>query len=1590
MFFIYKSLSFSKKMKSLMDGSLENRANARIETLAVSSNPIDILEDYRRSGLFKDKIGKYRLLIQRLPLHNGTNIDLFIVRDINHVEETNSEWDFRPQEWLQNNPITLEDLHDIDQQFNNDLNRLNYQEELPKLPSTLIQWTQPNEFLSESSIYETIEWIDSMEKINRDHENAYFVSFQQALEKVIDGPISTANNKYTDYLKGKVILFEDGKISILFRRLKLEHRNKTNTKSPENGTEVFLLIKAFYDDEKGNSLPGKEELNPKKQKEIRKKSIIDLVESCGYHHTFQGRDALVKKARRAYPSYLVIEPETWKKVQFDESSNLALSVEEEDILDGTEYPVFIDGQAGSGKSTMLHYLFAQFCFRALNSSKDAPTPIFLTYSKLLVDQARVSVQAILQNHPTYIEEDIKNTAQITSFFSSFEDFLINKCLSEEEARPFRFKENKITFAKFKLFYTGLDMFEFNSVEGLEKKKFKTHKIQLKYSPELVWHIIRSYIKGFYRKDVFTPEDYRGLTGEDKKNKSVSNETFQEVYDKVWLPWYKEILMDRYSYWDDQDLVVKTLDSPFFDTLKKYSVVFCDEAQDFTRVEIELILRLSAFSNYNLKNTKNLPLAFAGDPYQTINPTGFSWANLRSVIHKKFIELKIPNLNLHVEHLTQNYRSVPGIIQLANHVQFWRHQYLHETDLLPQEPWFSDRKKSTAIGMYIKDMNFTAQMLEEVSSIYPDAEGINTVVLTPISWDGAIKKQGSQSSQSLLDSDWQDDIIYDYVNKDEVLRNIVTKDDQSKTIFNLLGVFQSKGLEFEKIVLYNFGEYLEEDIAKIKEEDVLNESDKIQFSHFFNQLYVAITRAQNYLFIIDTPNGYQKLWRHFEQKPEIDQEENELWSNKNIDVITKQDDLFLKNIVEQNPLKIAEEMQQKGIEQQNPTLLKSAMTFYRSSGMEEREYACQLEINKINQNWKDAGKTCKFLFELYLNEYKNERKADDYRKSAAHFFWKGCCWVELADICKDLEKEKIDARNQLLVARFMQEGRNEDVLDFLADNVLRDHADPWDDTWRKIEPKIIEKLKYKVAKRDPSIGEAEVQNIQSYAVKGFTNLYSPAAELYFQIGAYRKAINCWENSPLNKEDSYPDEYYTAKAKSTSSPAEKIHYLSQRKPSAFGWEEIIQIYEDNVISQQEIIVNNKNAEAIFEAYLSLGHYIKGLRVRIPIDQKITTFFSFYKLDQNKKPHTESDILKEALANIIHSNQPQVLLKFIKDFSQILSKKEEIQYVLNFIFKQTDWKRWLSATEPNLKSSLGDHHEYLVSIVESTIKSIQKENFRQLLLAVESLKNIHKNSVSAISNDFINAVAESSISRDKFLQEFSNRNDQQVIHEFVIKQYNQRKNIPGVNYKAWGSVFERLGIHRKENNEQSVYEDVINSPSSSPPDKEYAQYRWLIAQKRKILHSDNENVKTKLAKDFEVQLVRWRLKEGKFRQLWESEQLPALDRGIAFGNSVKISGLSKLNPKDYLYDKENQILTFQVFNLEFKIFPIKKRANIMDLSDGYTQFALFHEDQKKKNKSIQLNSYRVNYSLKEGSVFFQIEYYNSDKKEKHTKDFTCIILD
>ena len=208
-------------------------------------------------------------------------------------------------------------------------------------------------------------------------------------------------------------------------------------------------------------------------------------------------DSVSRKTKRAYPHDLVLNDDAWFQIQKEDSGNMALSLEEIQVLESPGenhggFPLFINGSAGSGKSTILQFLFSKFLLTYLSQSRSSgSSPVFFACNDELLEKSQESVTAILEAMLKCREEEdkIEEWNQIVGVskstpFLNFHSWLCK--LSNEEKR---FAQDKLVdYGKFKSWWE--DSFK---QEGPAARKL--------YNADTSWHVIRSYIKEYRLKNI---------------------------------------------------------------------------------------------------------------------------------------------------------------------------------------------------------------------------------------------------------------------------------------------------------------------------------------------------------------------------------------------------------------------------------------------------------------------------------------------------------------------------------------------------------------------------------------------------------------------------------------------------------------------------------------------------------------------------------------------------------------------------------------------------------------------------------------------------------------------------------------------------------------------------------------------------------------------------------------------------------------------------------------------------------------------------------------------------------------------------------
>jgi len=835
-------------------------------------------------------------------------------------------------------------------------------------------------------------------------------------------------------------------------------------------------------------------------------------------------EVVLKLSRRSYPSVILADENMWRAIQKDDVGNLALSPEESEILDMISgkkaddkvYPLFINGRPGSGKSTILQYLFADHLCMHLRKSVSERLknpPLYLTYSERLLKSSRQTIEAILRCNAKMVLNGIdlnatENRAIIDNAFGVFHSFL-HTLLPNTQRKFFDIKK-KIDFPQFRHMWNK------------RRKTDPSHEVR-ELSPELAWHVLRTYIKGMrYDTDAeFTPDSYIELP---MKQKTVPQQTFERIFSDVWEAWYKKLCEDN-GYWDDHDLVFAVMNTGDTD-ISEYPGIFCDEAQDFSKLELDLILRLSIFSKRSVSHQelKRVPFAFAGDPFQTLNPTGFDWDSVQASFHEKIVQgldkTSQGKLVFNYQELSYNYRSTKHIVGLCNLLQLLRGILFDIKGLKPQRTWFESHS-SMPVFFNIKDPLCEEKLKEqhEIVIILPCQEG-------------------------------EED---EFVRKDPDLNRLFSSDIE---IRNFMSPMTAKGLEFSRVVLYKFGKICYENYPEFFKPLPAGKSHgedrekSLPLEYFMNHLYVAASRAKNRLIIIDDDIGIKTLWDRADMKDmealikKYPKAEEYGW---NIDLINYVSPGISDSWTEDrdDPLTLGEMLCEAGNAEKDPYKLRLAVANFKRAGQDTKAKRCEAQMYEIEEQYEKAGN-------IYL-ELNNKDKA-------LRCFWKSKSYskiINTAEFANTIQQraasfmisDKSNAECEKFLEFLCEELEGENKAEILTDN-----------HWIIIFDKVIEAVsKFKGSVNWPRI-YGQIKTIEK---AGLTpTIYKYYADVAYMANEFKTALSLWDFSkepPVNEVKYKRAKAYTA-----------------NYPDNIKW--LIEIAEEDKIIEEW--VNHKSIKIDFE--------------------------------------------------------------------------------------------------------------------------------------------------------------------------------------------------------------------------------------------------------------------------------------------------------------------------------------------------------------------------------------------------------------------------
>ena len=381
----------------------------------------------------------------------------------------------------------------------------------------------------------------------------------------------------------------------------------------------------------------------------------------------------------------------------------------------------------------------------------------------------------------------------------------------------------------KLYYSNHYINEKQDVDFLSFKEFlETLKIiqgrELDYKSFEAWLHPRKHSFGI-KESYKLFEEFRGvITGMEITRKYLTRDDYLDlgIKQSIFLDHEREKVYEAFTkyldFLNESDFIdLNIVSYQWLEYCKpKYDFIIIDEVQDFTNIQLFLVLQ-------SLKTSGNFILC--GDSNQIVHPNFFSWTNVKTMFYKHDIsgsDIKI---------LRTNYRNSIDITNIANRLLMI---------------------KNARFGSIDKESTFL------VDSIAENRGEVHFFKDTPKIRKQLNEKTGRSTKYAVL---------------------VMKSDDKTevKRIFKtplLFAIHEAKGLEYENIIIVNFISNNSREFYNITsgvtKEDLKDDSfgfsrgkDKSDkaldaYKFYINSLYVGLTRAVKNIYILETSGKHEIL------------------------------------------------------------------------------------------------------------------------------------------------------------------------------------------------------------------------------------------------------------------------------------------------------------------------------------------------------------------------------------------------------------------------------------------------------------------------------------------------------------------------------------------------------------------------------------------------------------------------------------------------------------------------------------------------------------------------------------------------------------
>lgn len=329
-------------------------------------------------------------------------------------------------------------------------------------------------------------------------------------------------------------------------------------------------------------------------------------------------DSLDEPFARKLPTDVVLDKRNWLLNQQHRLpfylNNFSKQVFDKIFNDTHSFPLIVNAPANQGKTSTLAMLASHYLLQPIQLNN---LPFLLLCDsqdkERLRKEIKIYCQYFIKNQQ--LHEDVEIMKNIDYCCVDLPDLL-------------RFYDTHLVQKFDKNLF--IDNHKFASL--WKKAPFiKNH--QLKDIPvDLAWFVIQHIIKGEL-----------GIVGTGKllsqtlDNYTVlSQETYQIIYQKVWLEWYKP-MMDNGS-WDLQDafLFLSSLDNLF-----KFSAILIDNAHNYSKIALQFLVKHSLWWQ-DTEFFPQAPIIFMGNQYASLPQQLFSWQDETMSLLNRVYQTQVPN------------------------------------------------------------------------------------------------------------------------------------------------------------------------------------------------------------------------------------------------------------------------------------------------------------------------------------------------------------------------------------------------------------------------------------------------------------------------------------------------------------------------------------------------------------------------------------------------------------------------------------------------------------------------------------------------------------------------------------------------------------------------------------------------------------------------------------------------------------------------------------------------------------------------------------------------------------------------------------